>query len=96
MMTKKTNHPLTQSRLDRRVFLCGAGVALTLPWLESWPVRALSPARASSEAPVRFACLFMANGVNVRHWWAEGKGAAMRLGDTLQPLAPFRLKFLVH
>ena len=32
----------------------------------------------------------MANGINPNNWWAQGSGAAMELGPSLEPLMPFR------
>jgi len=49
--------------LSRRRFLRGAGVALGLPWLES-----LASAAEAASPPVRFAAVFMGNGVNPHHW----------------------------
>ena len=71
--------------LTRRDFLCGVGVTMALPWLESLRL---------SEPPVRFACLFAGNGFHAREWWARGEGAAMELGKVLEPLRPFREKML--
>jgi hypothetical protein len=68
--------------LSRRTLLRGAGVGLALPWLE-----AMSPLRgATSDAPVRMAALYMANGVNVKEWTPEGEGRDFRLSPSLQPL----------
>jgi hypothetical protein len=72
---------------SRRAFLRGAGVALTLPWLESLPASAQTPA---TKAPVRFACLYFSNGVEPAHWWAKGEGAALELGAALEPMKPHR------
>lgn len=82
----------------RRGFLRGAGgLALTLPWLESLPLRAedanpLHAARAAdpNQPPVRFACIFFSNGVEPEHWWARGSGADMQIGPGLAPMQPFR------
>jgi hypothetical protein len=82
----------------RRGFLRGAGgFALTLPWLESLPLRAedadpLQAGRAAdpNQPPVRFACLFFSNGVEPEHWWARGSGADMQIGPGLAPMQPFR------
>ncbi len=76
-------------QLDRRTFLHGVGVTMALPWLESIPVWG-SP--ASARPPKRFAALFMANGINYKHWWAKGAGAEMELGKCLQPLEPLKTK----
>ena len=75
------------SQTSRRNFLRGAGVALTLPWLESGPVLAQDKA---NKPPLRFAHIFFSNGVEPIHWWAKGSGAAMEFGQAAQPLAPIR------
>src|SRR5215467_11948783 len=69
---------------SRRHFLRGAGVALTLPWMESMPLL------ASNKPPVRFACIYFSNGVEPIHWWAKGSGASMEFGPAAQPLTPHR------
>lgn len=75
--------------VSRRAFLRGCGATLTLPWLESL-ARAADPTGQPTTnvdgPPVRFACLFFSNGVEPAHWWAEGEGAAMRVGPGLQPM----------
>jgi len=81
--------------LGRRAFLKGAGVTISLPWLESVRVRAWDdapPAAKSDQPPVRFACLFSGNGFHSREWWAKGEGDAMQLGKVLEPLTPHRRK----
>jgi hypothetical protein len=86
--------PVTQP-LSRRTFLRGAGVTMALPWLESAPVWGDDrPKNASSEPPVRFACLFSGNGYHSKEWWAKGEGKDMALGKVLDPLKPFREKLL--
>ncbi len=62
---------------------------MALPWLESLPVWGREPGEA---APLRFAALFMANGINYPNWWAKGEGAGMELGPCLQPLEPIKEK----
>jgi hypothetical protein len=71
--------------MNRRRFLQGAGVTMLLPWLETF-------AQDSKSPPLRFAALFMGNGINQKHWWARGKGAQMELGKSLEPLAPYKAK----
>jgi hypothetical protein len=83
------------SSVTRRGFLRGAaGFGLTLPWLESLPVRAAESGKRASAGdanrpPVRFACLFFSNGVEPIHWWAKGSGAAMEIGPGLAPMQPY-------
>src|SRR4051794_11469461 len=82
--------------VSRRGFLRGGGgLALTLPWLESLPVRAedsgkLAAPKDPPVPPVRFACVYFSNGVEPVHWWARGEGAAMDIGPGLKPMEPFR------
>jgi hypothetical protein len=78
--------------IDRRTMLRGAGVALALPWLESLPVFGgeTTSGSTSQAFPKRFAALFMGNGVNPNHWWANGTGVDMALSKSLEPLTPFR------
>ncbi len=78
---------------NRRRFLRGVGVTMTLPWLES--LSAQDTTAAHTPFPKRFAAVFMGNGINGDHWWARGQGAEMELGRTLEPLAPFRSRLNV-
>src|SRR3954471_15460419 len=85
-----------ERRGSRRGFLRGGGgLALTLPLLESLPVRAedsgkLSVPKDPPRPPVRFACVYFSNGVEPEHWWARGGGASMEIGPGLAPMRPFR------
>lgn len=83
-----------RSRLSRRTILKGAGTAMALPWLESLPVwgTEISAAGEVAVTPKRFAALFMACGVNPKHWWAKGSGETMELGKSLQPMEPLKAK----
>lgn len=81
------------SKLSRRMVLQGAGVAMSLPWLQSLPVWGLDQTgQAATVLPKRFAALFMACGVNSKHWWAKGSGQDMELGQSLEPLSKLRAK----
>lgn len=87
--------PSRAFKLSRRTFLRGAGVTMTLPWLESvrvWGDATPVLADAANPFPKRFAAVFMGNGINGNHWWAKGAGEQMELGKSLEPLAPFRKK----
>ena len=85
--------PSITQPVSRRKFLHGVGVTMALPWLESVPVWGDDkPKNASSEPPVRFACLFSGNGYHSKEWWAKGEGSKMELGRVLEPLKPHREK----
>jgi len=87
--------PKSTQPLSRRSFLRGVGVSMALPWLESAPVWGDDKAKnASSEPPVRFACLFSGNGFHSKEWWAKGEGDAMELGKVLESLHPVRQKLV--
>ncbi len=84
----------TQPKPSRRNFLRGAGVALTLPWLESLPLPAAETSRGDlNQPPVRFATLYFSNGVEPEHWWAKGSGASMEIGPGLEPMRRHRGDF---
>jgi hypothetical protein len=94
---KLTPHkPAKPSRraLTRRTFLRGTGVVMALPWLESLPVWGAAPVAGDdpTACPKRFAALFMGCGINAKHWWAKGEGAAMELGKSLEPMAALKGK----
>ena len=59
--------------IPRRALLRGAGVALSLPWLES-TTKAASRAESLrlSEPPLRMAFMFMPNGVCPERWTPPG------------------------
>jgi hypothetical protein len=79
--------------ISRRTVLRGAGVTMTLPWLES--LSAFAGTASPAAFPQRFAVLFMGNGINEDHWSAEGSGAAMKLSKTLSCLEPLKSKINV-
>jgi hypothetical protein len=85
------------SQCNRRTVLRGAGVAMALPWLESIAVwgEERPSANESAAYPLRFAALFMGNGINPNHWWAKGAGDEMELSKSLEPLAALKSKLNV-
>jgi Protein of unknown function (DUF1552) len=79
--------------LSRRTILRGAGVALTLPWLESLAPRT---ARAAVDVRQRFLPIFLPNGAS--EIWAPatpGVGAAWQLSSVLAPLESLKAKLSV-
>jgi len=71
-------------RISRRALLRGAGVALTLPFLESLsrrPLRAQAP-----EVARRFLPIYLPNGAH-DYWWPQssGRGEAWKLSSILEP-----------
>jgi hypothetical protein len=89
-----TNPNSAPRKVCRRTVLCGAGVAMALPWLESLPVWGYEPeaVEASGEFPKRFAAQFMACGVHPEHWWSKGDGSDMELSRSLAPMESLKQK----
>ena len=82
------------NRVSRRTVLQGAGVVMSLPWLESrsvWGMESFGRHDAPP-TPKRFAVQFMACGVNPNHWWASGSGSDMKLGKSLEPMDGLKTK----
>ena len=94
MSTQPTGPP---PKISRRTVLRGAGVAMSLPWLESIPVWGIEPSTDTSVAafPQRFAVQFMACGIHPEHWWAKGAGAEMELSKSLTPMESLKAKMNV-
>jgi hypothetical protein len=78
--------------MSRRHFLRGMGVALALPWMESFPLvgRAVAATAKTDGPPLRLGIVFFSNGVEPIHWWAKGSGASMELGPAALPMLPHR------
>ena len=85
---------LHKKPLSRRALLRGAGVALSLPWLE-----AMAPAagRVSTAGPlpVRMAALYMPNGAFPETWTPKGEGRDFTLSYALDPLETLKNDILV-
>ena len=88
------------STLDRRKFLRGAGVALALPWLESFTGGAQSPGQRK-----RLACFYLPDGVPMPlekdpafqdwSWFPHGKGKDFKLTKCMETLEPLRNELTV-
>ncbi len=80
------NHPIS-----RRTVLRGAGICLTLPWLES-----LTPKAARAQAPAtirRYVAIYLPNGApEIWRPALSGAGAAWSLSSVLEPLSALKSK----
>jgi hypothetical protein len=86
---------VTGKHLDRRTFLRGAGVALSLPLLDSM-VPAFLTTRALANAQVkRFGVVYFPNGLYMPNWEPRGDGPAWEMTPILAPLAALREHFVV-
>ncbi len=86
---------MSTAKITRRTLLRGAGVALSLPWLEAMMPSSARAASTVPASPVRMAMLYMPNGVNTAHWRPNGTGRDFTLSDTLDPLASLKDEILV-
>ena len=70
----KINH------LNRRKFLCGLGVTMAIPWMESfsvWGSETTGKSNYKNEAPLRLGVIFSGNGFHSKEWGAKGNGKQM-------------------
>lgn len=82
------------ARPSRRLFLAGAGVTLSLPFLPSalWSRRANA---ASLTPPRRFMAWFVPNGFNMPDWTPYTVGTGWAATKISAPLEPVRKKILI-
>lgn len=78
----------SHSKLSRRTFLRGAGVALALPWLEAMQPR--SQAADAAAAPQRFVFIYTPNGYRQETFVPQQTGVDWELPPALEPLAAVR------
>jgi len=86
------SHP--SQMLQRRRFLRGAGVALSLPWLHSI-AGSRSLAMSVAPPPVRTAFIYFPNGVWEKAWVPESTGKEYALSPSLEPLSELKDSILV-
>lgn len=80
--------------ISRRRMLKGLGACIALPFLQAM-VPPGKNAYNMGKRPLRFACLYMPNGVNKDHWTPTGFGEQFELSRTLQPLANVKQDIIV-
>ncbi len=81
---------MTLPKLSRRSVLRGAGVALSLPWLEAMMGRTARGQDTQSEIPKRVAALFFPNGVRQDCWTPATTGSDWELTSQLKPLGELK------
>jgi hypothetical protein len=81
--------------ISRRTVLRGMGVTLSLPLLDAM-VPAFASAQSGAVRPVkRLSFQYVPDGIIMDQWTPAAEGAGFELSPILEPLAPFRDKFLV-
>jgi hypothetical protein len=82
---------IMKKAIPRRTFLRGVGATLALPLLD-----AMAPAMTTAATPVRrFGVVYVPNGMAMSSWTPATVGTNYELSPILQPLAPFRDRFVV-
>lgn len=81
-------------RLSRRTVLQGAGAMLALPLLEAMQSQT-AWAKGEQPVPLRFAALYMPNGVRADAWTPRTTGSEFELSPILSPLAAHKNDLLV-
>lgn len=84
---------LVNRAISRRNLLRGAGVAITLPWLESLAPR-VAGAQAAAGPILRYVPIFLPNG-SAEVWTPQGQGSAWTLSAILSPLTELKSKTIV-
>jgi hypothetical protein len=82
---------MTGKHLSRRTLLRGIGVSMALPLLDSM-LPAFAPV---TKAPLRMLFNYVPNGIIMKDWTPQGRGAAYDLPRILEPMAAYRDKMLV-
>jgi hypothetical protein len=77
----------------RRNFLCGAGVALSLPWLES--LGGIAHAAEAGKEPRRLLLICLPLGIFRDSFVPKKSGTDYQLPEYLAPLADFRVRFTI-
>jgi hypothetical protein len=86
---------ITKKHLSRRTFLRGAGVTLSLPFLESM-VPASTPLRLSAATPkTRLGCFYVPHGATMYKWTPATEGRAFAMPEILAPLEKHRDRLVV-
>jgi predicted component of type VI protein secretion system len=81
---------LFKKHLSRRTFLRGAGVTLSLPFLESM-VPAWTPVRLSAATPkTRLGCFYVPHGATMYKWTPAAGGKGFQFSEILSPLEKYR------
>jgi len=92
--------PMHTTRINRRTFLKGTGVAMALPFLESMgpmSLKAVGAAAKSSEvgSPMRMVCIGNPLGLMPDSFFPQGEGRDYEISELLRPIERHRKDFTV-
>ena len=86
---------ITKKALDRRTFLRGVGVTLSLPLLDSMFPAFTPLARAQAKPRLRFGAVYVPNGAIMEQWIPERVGTGFEFKPILEPLEVFKEQVVV-
>src|SRR5436189_588306 len=86
---------ITKKHLSRRTFLRGAGVTLTLPFLEAMVPAQTPLVRTAANPNAKFGFIYVPMGSIMKQWTPEQEGAGFEFSPILKPLEPFRNNVIV-
>ena len=86
---------ITKKHIPRRAFLRGAGVALSLPLLDSMIPAQTPLAKTAAKPQFRMGLCFMPHGAVMDNWTPAAEGSNFEITRTLKPLEPFKNQLLV-
>ena len=78
-----------RNAIPRRTVLRGLGATIALPFLDAM-VPAFGSVRAAVASPLRFAVVYVPNGMIIEKWVPPTEGTNFQLSPILEPLAPFK------
>ena len=81
--------------VPRRTFLRGLGTTLALPLLDGMVPAFAGALDTAAKPATRLTYLYVPNGIIMDKWTPAKEGAGFEMTPTLEPLAPFRDRFLV-
>lgn len=82
-------------RLSRRMMLRGAGALMALPMLEQMLPSVAHAQADGAPKPRRLVAFYVPCGIHMQKFTPTATGPGYALSPTLQPLAPYKSKFLV-
>jgi hypothetical protein len=86
---------ISKKHLSRRTFLRGAGVTLSLPFLEAMLPAQTRLAQAAAIPKTRFTGIFFPHGMAPGYWIPKSQEANFELPFIMQPLAPLRDRLVI-
>jgi hypothetical protein len=86
---------ITKKALDRRTFLRGTGIALSLPLLDSMIPAMARASSTAAKTPTRLGFVYVPNGILQRDWVPDKLGTDFQLKSTMKDLEPFKDQMVV-